>query len=239
MNIINVLLDSLKLLKKRPQLFLPKLSSALISSLWTIFLFILFQQRNLQALSMYYVITLPLIILLGVFVPLMTAEMIRNRNQDNLLKISFMKTAGYWKKIIAMSFTMLFIIIATSAPAAAGFIAFYMFDQVIYGVLGLLTSLLMILAASFLIYFLPISVISKDTFMSGLESSVETSMDNRREVSLLMVFSFGLFILAFASQGVMRQLGFAAFIFGRLLSATVTTYTFVISPNYYLKEKED
>lgn len=238
MNIINVLLDSLKLLKRRPQLFLPKMTSALISSAWIIVLFNMLQSRQLQQLLNYYTVTTPLIILLGVFVPLMTAEMIRDRDRKNLLKFSFMKTLENWKKVIGVTFLMFMILFATSMPAIIGMIGMQLTGTLSLGVLGIAVSFLMIIGLSFLIYFLPISVLSENSLIEGVQSSMNTSMKNRREVAVLMVFSFGLFLIAFASQGATRNLGFAAFIFGRLLSATVTTYTFVISPNYYLKEKE-
>lgn len=238
MNIINVLLDSLKLLKRRPQLFLPKLTSALISSVWIIVLFGMLQARQLQQLVTYYTVTTPVIILIGVFVPLMTAEMIRSRDRKNLLRFSFIETLRNWKEVLGVTFLMFMIIFATSIPAIIGMVGMQLTGIISLGVLGIAISLLIVIGLSFLIYFLPISVISEDGLISGVQSSVSTSLENRREVAVLMVFSLGLFILAFASQGATRNLGFAAFILGRLLSATVTTYTFVISPNYYLKEKE-
>ncbi|MFB6114751.1 MAG: hypothetical protein ABEK04_00530 [Candidatus Nanohalobium sp.] len=169
----------------------------------------------------------------------MTAEMIRNRDKRKLLRSSFFNTVGYWRKVLAMTFLMLTIIFVTAAPAAIGFMAFYLTKQVLYATLGLAVSITSILVVGFLIYFLPISVLSENSFISGVKNSATTSIENRQEVVMLMIFSFGLFGLAFLSQGVLRKLGFAAFILGRLLSATVTTYTFVVSPNYYLKDKEN
>jgi hypothetical protein len=237
-NIINVLLDSLKLLKRRPQLFVPKLTSALISSVWIIVLFEMLQARQLQQLITYYTATTPIIILLGVFVPLMTAEMIRSRDKGNLLRYSFVETLRNWREVLGVTFLMFIILLATSIPAILGLMGTTFTGTITIGFLGVAVSFLMILALSFLIYFLPISVLSENGLINGVQSSVNTSLGNSREVSILMLFSFTLFLIAFASQGATKDLGFAAFILGRLISATVTTYTFVISPNYYLKEKE-
>lgn len=237
-NIINVLLDSLKLLYRRPQLFVPKLSSALISSLWIIAVFTMLEARQFQRLFTFYGLTGPLIIVIGVFVPLMTAEMIRNRDREKLLKFAFLKTFGNWKKVIGVAFLMLMISFTAVLPATLGLSYYVVTENVLAGAIGVSLSLIILIVLSFLIYFLPISVLDEETVISGIESSVKTSMENRREVSALIVFSLGLFLLAFASEGLTRNLGFAAFVVGRLLSATVTTYTFVVSPNYYLMEKK-
>lgn len=239
MNVINVLLDSLKMLKRRPQLFLPKLSSALVSSVWVILVFGMLEARELQRLTEFYAVTAPLIILLGVFVPLMTAEMIRNREKENILRLSFIKTLYNWRKVIGVTFLTLMIVFAVSIPSIAGLAAMSITGNTLIGLVGVSISLLILIGLTFLIYFLPISVLAEDTVISGVKSSMNTSMENSREVAVLMIFSLGLFVMAFASQGLTRDLGFTAFILGRILSATVTTYTFVVSPNYYLKEKEE
>jgi len=196
------------------------------------------EARQIQQLTQFYAVTTPIIIFLGVFVPMMTAEMIRNRDGEKMLRSAFVKTLREWKKVFAFVFLMFMVLFATAIPAFAGFIGYYASGLIALAVLGFGVSIFAIIAIGFLIYFLPISVLSEDTFISGVRSSVKTSIDNRNEVTLLMVFSFGLFGLAFASQGLTRDLGFAAFILGRMLSATVTTYTFVVGPNYYLKERE-
>lgn len=197
------------------------------------------EARQIQQLTQFYIITTPIIIFLGVFVPMMTAEMIRNRDGEKILRSAFTETLMEWKKLLAFVFLMFMILFATAIPAFAGFVGYYASGLVVIAAIGFAVSMFAIIGIGFLIYFLPISVLSEDTFISGVRSSVKTSIDNRNEVTLLMVFSFGLFGLAFASQGLTRNLGFAAFILGRMLSATVTTYTFVVSPNYYLKEKEE
>lgn len=238
MNVINVLLDSLKMLKRRPQLFLPKISSALISSAWIITVFTMLEARQLQQLTLFYSVTAPFIILLGVFVPLMTAEMIRNHERKGLLKYSFIKTLKNWRKVLGMTFLTLMLVFTVSIPSILGFTGYWFSGNSLIGFTGVALSFLLLLATGFLIYFLPISVLAEDTVISGIRSSMNTSLENRREVSVLMILSLGLFLLAFASQGLVRGLGLAAFIAGRIISATVTTYTFVVSPNYYLKEKE-
>lgn len=238
MNVFNVLMDSLRLLRKRPQLFIPKLFSATVSSVWLIVMTELIRTGKFRLLLISYGLTMPVIMLLGVFVPLMTAEMIRDREREDLLTYSFYETLKHWKKILGIVLLLFIASIFSAAPAAVGSMLTLVSGSIAGAILGLSASLAIILALSFLIYFLPISVITEEKLIKGLESSVNTSMNNRREVGLLMVFSFSLFVLAVVAQGALRSLGFAAFIMGRLLSATVTTYTFIVSPNYYLKEKK-
>lgn len=238
MNIINVLLDSLKLLKRRPQLFAPKLVSAGISSIWALVLLNMFRSGTFQELTNFYILTMPVILLLGVFVPLMTADMIKNREKTGLLKLSFFETVRNWRKLLGITLLMFVTAFVSAVPAMLGFMALYMSSQPIFAAAGIAASLLFMLAVGFLIYFLPISALTENTLSSGLRESVRTSLDNRWEVSVLMIFSFGMFGLAAISQGVLETFGQVFFIIGRLISATVTTYTFVISPNFYLKEKE-
>lgn len=238
MNIIKVLEDSLVLLRQRPQLFVPKITSALISSYWIIYLFTLVEQAKLQELVLIYLLTVPLITLLGVYVPVLTAEMIRNRDRENILRESIVRSGSYWKEIVSATFFLLSLLVLTSMPASLGILAFFRFGEFLFGVIGIAISVTAILIMGFAIYFLPISLITQDGLLSGIKDSASTSYQNRNEVLLLMLFSFTLFGLAFTAQGLLRDLGLLAFILGRVLSATVTTYTFVVSPNYYLKQKE-
>lgn len=239
MNIINVLLESLKLLKRKPQLFAPKLVSATISSAWALVLLDMFRSGTFQELTSFYLLTTPIIMLLGVFVPLMTADMIKNKDRKGLLRLSFIETVRNWRKILGMTFLTLLTAFVSAVPAMIGFMALYISSQPLFAAIGIATSLLLILAIGFLIYFLPISILTEKTVLSGLKESVKTSIENRWDVSLLMVFSFGMFGLAAVSQGFLETFGQVSFVIGRLISATVTTYTFVISPNFYLKEKEN
>ncbi|MFB6180819.1 MAG: hypothetical protein ABEJ93_02990 [Candidatus Nanohalobium sp.] len=179
---------------------------------------------------------MPLIILLGVFVPLMTAEMVRRKDEEGILLKGFTATLKQWPQVLATCFLMFVVIVVTSVPAVLGFSLFYLTGSMVYLAGGIGLTVLLTLVESFLIYFLPISVVTERSFFTGLKNAVKSSFDSKKEVSALTLFSFAMFGIVLTAQGPLEGLGASFFVLGRLLSAAVTTYMFVVSPNFYLKK---
>ncbi|MFB6147440.1 MAG: hypothetical protein ABEJ66_01010, partial [Candidatus Nanohaloarchaea archaeon] len=80
------------------------------------------------------------------------------------------------------------------------------------------------------------SLLEKGSVGRGFRDSARTSMENSREVVPLTLLSFALLAAASLTPDAgMKLLGYAGFLTMRLVSGIVTTYIFVVSPNYYLR----
>jgi len=71
MSLVDILRKSMHELRERPSYFIPRLASTSISSAWFLYMV---QRPEIQT----YLLTAPLIIFMGVFVPVMVAYMVEN-----------------------------------------------------------------------------------------------------------------------------------------------------------------
>lgn len=230
MQLTGVLKESLAMLRQKPRLFLPRFISTGISTVWFLGFF-----ESLGNPFM-YILTMPFIVLLGVFVSMMLADMVKIRDEPGFLKKSFMSTVGRWKKLAGTTMFFLATSFVMSLPASLGFIAFSYTGNPIW-LLGVAVSFLAVILLSFVVYFLPISLVEKTGIVESFTDSARTSFQNSREVTFLLLISLGLLGIATVSQGALEGLGYAGFVASRLLSAVMTTYLFVVSPAYYMKNK--
>ncbi len=225
-----VLRESLMMLRDKPSLFLPKLFSAALSSLWL--LSFLEGALSLQ----FYVLSLPAITFIGFFVSVMVADMVRDIERENLLSEGFRTALSSSREVVYGTLLMLGVSFAVFIPFNVGLIYYLVYGSTVLLVLGAIFSIVLVLGSVFVLYFLPIGLLDRGSLMEGLASSRRKALSNSKEVSLLTLLSFLLLGVAFLSQGVLETLGYAGFISGRLFSTVITTYLFVISPKYYLED---
>lgn len=229
MSLGSILRKSMHELRERPVYFIPRLISTSISSVWFLYMI---QKPDIQT----YLLTAPLIILMGLFVPVMVAYMVEN---DAGLAEGFQATLKRTDKILGSTLAFFLAGAVTAVPTVAGLLVYQISGSYTALALGLLLSIAAVLVTGFASYFLPITLI-RNGVIDGFRESASFSSENRKEVTALIVFSFLLFGVSAASSGVMQALGTIGFILGRLTSAVVATYLIVVSPKYYLeKEKED
>lgn len=225
-----ILFESFRLLWEEPKLFLPKLVSTFLSSVW-ILAALLGQLSTTQLL-----VSFPFIMVLGVFVSLMVASMVKNRKSNQILKEGFLEASRNWKTIIPTAFFFLVTGFVMSIPLAIGLAYFVQLGNTLMLVAGSVLSLLFIVVIGFLSYFLPITLLEKGSFVSGFRKSMQSSKRSSKTVTALTLFSMVLLGLAFASSEYLQTLGYIGFLVGRLLATTVNTYLFVVSPSYYLEK---
>lgn len=228
MNLFRVMQESLELLKERPKMFVPRFVSTGISTVW-ILSFIEFGMQN----QFFYLATTPFMLVLGVFVSIMVANMVE---QDTaVLKTSFIATLGKWKAVTAISAALFFSALVFSLPLSFGMISYLYTGSIGLLLLGGILTLAFTIGISFLIYFLPITVLKHDSVVKSFRDSAGTSIKNSREVSVLLGFSLALLAVAVLSEGFLRGVGYIGFAAGRFASAAVTTYLFVVGPKFYLE----
>lgn len=229
--LLAVLIQSLKLLRQEPRLFLPKLVSTFLSSI----VFLGFVSGWISVVQM--LALLPFSAFISVFVSLMVASMVRDRGSEKLLRNGFYDALDSWKSVFLTSLAFMIASFVVAMPAAVG-IAFYLTSgsfQIL--LVGSLLTLGLVVALGYVSYFLPITLLETKSFLSGFSGSLRSSQENSKTVLVLVVFSLALFGLAVYSSSYLEALGYVGFVVGRLLATTVNTYLFVISPSYYL-EKE-
>ena len=237
MELSNLLKESLIELIERPSYFLPKLLTSLIGSVWMLGILFaigdpLTAQQDLTSLYL-GLATFPIIFFLGVLSPVIVAEMVKNK-LDVIQATK--KCLSYTPRLISASGYLIAIFTAAILPFYLGLFLLIISGSYLALMTGTLVSLILIILLSYSIYFLPITL-TDNSAVTGLRKSFNTSKNNSREASILVIVSFVLLILAWASSGVMRGLGITGFILGRLISSAMTTYTIIVSPKYYL-EKE-
>jgi hypothetical protein len=229
-SIINVLTDSFQLLREEPRFFVPKLVSTFLGALWAIGLL-----SRTGPLHLYALTGLPLAAV-ALFVSVMLASMVENRESGSVLRDGFHGALVRWREILVSFFAFMLAVVVLYIPFAVGFVSYYFSGELLLLAAGIFLSLLMLVAFSFLSYFFPISLLQEESVLDGFRDSVSTSLGNSREVLPLTLLSFALLgVAAVTPDAGMAALGYTGFFVMRMISGVVTTYIFVVSPNYYLR----
>ncbi len=234
MNNLGVLGKSLKHLADNPKLFLPRIISSLISSAFLIVFLSKFAAGTRMSTSMIAASFLGLFLLscTGIFVWLMLVSMVKNGSG---LKKGFVEAAQNIAKVLKTGLMFLLLAILISLPSSAG-ILLYTQGTTLGILIGPLISILLVFLLSYTSYFMPVTLLETEGVLESWRKSYSGSKEKRKTVMALTLLSFVLLgsSLWFTSSPVVKSLGQAGFILGRLLSSVVTTYVMVLSPELYL-----
>ncbi len=237
MTLLQVLRESFEMLKDEPKFFVPRLFSTTISTAW----FILVFDNYLSKLTtlkysnsemIFYLVSGPLIVFMGVAVSIMLARMV---DKGPELKSSFLYTVGRMKTLLLVTWGMLSLGILMALPLTIGIVLYPVMGIAVLAGSAALTVLMMI-AVFYLLYFLPITLVENSSVVESIRDSISSSRENSKEVTVMLLFSFALLGVAGLAQGALEFLGYLAFAASRFISVIVTTYLFVVSPKLYLVE---
>jgi membrane-anchored glycerophosphoryl diester phosphodiesterase (GDPDase) len=231
MSLLKILRESFEMLLERPQLFVPRLFSATLSSLAVIG----WVTGNLG--SLLFLAFFPLITVLGAFTPIIVSSMVKAEQDKNLLRKGFSEALNLWKPILGFALLTIVLGFLASIPASIGVAASYITGNIVYAAVGVSLALLITLLIAFSIYFVPITLLENKGIIESFRESMNTSRDNRKEVLALTFFSFAVLLVSSLVTGRLRDLGLSMFFAGRMISSIVGTYLIVVSPKYYLEEK--
>jgi len=241
MKLRKLLTESLEELKNKPSLFIPKLIVSLIGSLWMLGTLYLTgnpldttNTPNIEGL-MISLALFPVIFFLGILSPVIVAEMVKNN--IGLIKAT-KKTLKYTPKIMKVGLMLIAAITLAVVPAYLGILATLATGQLLWSIIGSIIALGILTTVTFGLYFLPITL-TEDSATESLKESFKASKNSKKEVTVLIIFSFSLLFIAGASSDIITSLGIAGFVIGRLLSSAVTTYTVIISPKKYMEIEEE
>jgi len=232
-NLRSVLVDSFRMMVNRPVLFVPRLVSTSFSSV----VFILLAMGEIS--QQVFLLSFPVILLLGGFVPVIVSAMVKIEG-ENILRNSIKESLKLWKQVVGLIGLIFFISLINSIPISLGMAGYIITQNIIYPVIGGIISLVILIAVTFGLYFVPISIVKRQDLFGSLKEGFNTSRQNSKEVMILTLFSLAIFIIsALLESGNPQNIGFALFFIGRITSAIVATYLLVISPQYYLSQGEE
>lgn len=236
MKLRTLLIESAKELRRRPTYFLPKLFTSLIGSIWILGIFSSLGDPlapNPDVESLYIgLMTFPLVFFLGLLSPVIVAEMVKN---NHTVIQSVKRCFRHLPKLLMACILLIIGFTIAVIPVYLGALYYFLSGSLILLGLGALVSIAAILAVTYGIYFLPVTLLDNSS-IGSIRESLDASKNNRKEVTMLVLISFGLLGLASLSSGAARALGITGFILGRMISATITTYTLIVSPKMYLEE---
>jgi hypothetical protein len=232
MSLYKILKSSFEMLLERPQIFVPRILSASISSLALIG-WILGYLGSIQFLVLF-----PLITVLGAFTPVIVSSMVKAAGDARLLKKGFEEALHLWKPIFGFAFITMILGFLASLPISVGLAATYFTGEIIYLAIGGSIGLLITLFIAFSIYFVPITILENKGIVDSFKDSFRTSSRNRKDVMLLTLFSVIVLGASSLTTGQLRNIGLSMFFLGRIISSIVGTYLIVVSPNYYLKRED-
>lgn len=239
MTLRQVLKESFEMLKNQPKFFIPRLFSTTISTAWFILVFDNYLSK-LTSMSysvpemVFYLISGPLIVFMGVAVSIMLARMV---DEGPELKSSFYYTLGRMKTVLIVTWGMMSLGVMMALPLTLGIVLYPVLGIAVLAGSAALTVLMMV-GVFYLLYFLPITLVENTGVIDSIKDSISSSRENRKEVSIMLLFSFALLGIAGLAQGALEFLGYLAFAASRFISVIVTTYLFVVSPKLYLVENE-
>jgi hypothetical protein len=234
MSLFGVLRSSFELLFERPELFVPRLFSSLLTS----FLLVSWILGWIDVLILMGF--MPLVTLVGAFTPVMVSSMVEKKEAENgLLWKGLKESLALWKEVLGFTVLTFVLAFVNSLPLSIGLSFSLVTGNFVYAVLGGAMSFLMLLGISWGFYFVPISLVKEKKFFEGVENALGASSRNRKEVLILIIFSLAVLGAASLTTGYLRDIGIAIFLIGRVASSIVGTYVLVISPNYYLSTEEE
>jgi len=184
-------------------------------------------------------LSFPVILLLGGFVPVIVSAMVKIEG-ENILRNSIKESLKLWKQVVGLIGLIFFISLINSIPLSLGLAGYLITQNIIYPVIGGIISLAILIAVTFGLYFVPISIVQNKDLMGSLKKGFNTSRENSKEVLALTIFSLATFLVsALIEPGNPQKIGFTLFFISRLTSAVVATYLLIISPKYYLKQETE
>ncbi|MFB6245763.1 MAG: hypothetical protein ABEJ03_05455 [Candidatus Nanohaloarchaea archaeon] len=226
--VLKVLDRSLKLVIRRPELFLPKFISRSAGAIW----FLLALENRSSPLI--YLLTLPFVIGLGFYSSVAVAEMVRSKKSGK--KLIFHVSRLLVRKTPRIGFITVFLtffVVISSLPASTGFFLYITEGSIVFAGIGVFITILTGSLATLFLYFLPVTATEEASGLRALKEAKSFSLSNLSDTASLTLISLLMAAVALMVSTEFRTLGYAGFIAARMLSGVVSTYIFVVGPEYY------
>lgn len=238
-----VLVESFRMLRDDPRIFIPRLAMTLIWSVFWLYLVYLFDSST--------TVTTDHIVYPAIFVFIMTPVelwvynayffMVKQQHEHDDIQMQDAFQRGLFR--LPQSITM-FCLLGTMAailgtPGAILFLYGLSMNLLAFQLVGLVISITAVLGVMLTAYFTPISVVlGEQSFFQNVKNGLTTSRDARHSVYLITLFSFTVLLLAGVARGSLQQIGIAGFLVGRLLASVESVYLLIVNPELFLQHEE-
>ncbi len=242
MGIFKVLDNSFKLLKDRPNIFLPKIFENLIFS----FLWLYLANLLVNPLETTLTEVLPLVIVWGLLTPVhiwvfnsyIMMVQLWEKN-DFSMKEAFKK--GFYK----IPETLGSMVITISLAIGLAIPGFFFLkqgivnDSIAFVYLGTGWLFATLFSVFIISYLAPTSVILGDKeFKQNLKDGFKASNQLKGIIAVLTIITFGLLFVTIMLEGVFRGIGIAGYFVFRVLYAIINVYVLIINPSLLLSAKK-
>lgn len=244
MNLIKILKESFIFLRKYPKFFIPRLISVTI---WIVFYILLLETLTSITFSNYISklagSIFPLGIMILIFSPIsviiysMYPTLVKSYKRKGLfsfkksLKTAIKKFPKAFVVIVLPVLIMTFLATPFAGIALIGYIK----DVISYMIIGIISTIFIIIIFSIMFYFAPSSIIIKDIgAINSLKESWSLGKNNFKEIGIITVFSFSILVLGYLIPGSFKFAGIIGFVVGRYLQGIIGTYLIIVNPNLYL-----
>ncbi len=242
MGIFKVLKNSLKLLRNRPKIFLPKILENLVFS----FLWLYLANLLVNPLETTFSEVWPLLVVWALLTPVhiwifnsyIMMVQLWDKN-DFCMKKAFKQ--GFFK----IPHSLGSMIITISLAIGVSLPGFFFFQQgiakdslafIYLGTGWLLATLFSVFVIS---YLAPTSVIiGEKNFKQNLKDGFKASNQLKGIIAVLTVITFSLLIVTIMLEGVFRSIGIAGYFVFRIIYAIINVYVLIINPSLLLSAKK-
>ncbi len=257
--------ESLNLLYKEPKMFLPNMTVAALYAVFELFLLKfsleLFgntetlssaEVRNMVSSNMSLLLTIlafyPLLAALDLISYAMYPSMVLDHynKKDISLRRAASAALKAWRIWLSLGLVILLFAVCVTPLFSLFFALYYMTQNYVYLILGVLLFLgAVVLLMLSLFFVMPIGIIDKEKTLESFRKSYRLGRENKKEVSLMVFFSFAVIAIAFvvgsnqniSSNRGLTYMAIALFLLIKMLQSTIYTYISVINPYYYLNVK--
>lgn len=263
MDLIQIFIESLGLLSKKPRVFIPRFLTTGLYSVYLLALAYLTLEVNRIVLSvelspeavrgmlpllLLYLFLILISALFLYFIDLLSYAMYPSIVRDyqdgreiNLRK-ALGEALGKWKVLLVLEI----LIILASGISSLIFFLFYVLDQSIGGfmILGLLVVFLLIMGFAVLIFFVvPTAIIENKGVLDSFRNGVKLGLEYRNDLIRLNLFFLILAIITLSLgmlsnlQGIVGVSAIVSFLIIRFFQALVYTYISIVNPYLFLRIK--
>jgi hypothetical protein len=258
MNLTSILKESLSLIRQQPKVFIPKLVTTLLYSVYTLWA----AKLSLKAVSvktpeamaaLFPEVLMLFAFMLGIyFIDLVSYAMYPsivndfNSKRDIMLRKSLLEALKAWKIIVVLGFAIQLFLLAMLA--VAGFIEVMALESSTPVLTSVIIPLFIVcmIAFSILVFFvIPIAIAEKKGIRQSFQKSIELGLRHKKDLLKINLVFLALAAVTLAVSllseftGLIALAALIVFLAVRLIQAVIYTYLCVVNPIAYFKIREN
>jgi len=257
MDLAKVLLESFRLLREAPKVFVPRLATTAVYSVFIVYSMWLLQDidsikdpqmmSQLFSKTLLFVSTLPLLYFMDILSYAMYPRIVADYRKKGPISLFAALKDGLkaWRIVLALGavvFAFLMVVVSVSAVSAALTVVT---GSPVFLVFAALLTLLLILFFSIVVFFVvPSAVLNGRGILESFRESITLGFENKWDLLKLNAMFMALILATMAmaylakADALLSAASIGVFILLRLVEAVVYTYLSVANPVAYLEVKK-